>query len=144
MAVIKKKKGLSKTSQNIPLDILLDQDIPAIFRKMGLKEKDIKKMIKNNPKLMTMAECLRHVATEKHGKMLLKSTVPVVTQSQSPAKDVWEIRILSAASERGYETIQEMLQLEELKRRLKYGIEDILKGCNRQENKTKRNLTGHA
>lgn len=146
MAVKKIVKKVSKKSQSIPLDELLDQDIPSNFRKMGMSEKEVKKMIRDNPKLMTVAECLRDVATEKHGKALLKCTVPVVTQSQSPAEDVWEIRILCAGSVKGYETIQEMLQLEELKRRLKHGIEDIIKGRSKDvaDSKPKREITGHA
>ena len=133
-----KANRVSKKLQNTPLDELYKQDLKANFKKMGLTDKEIKDTIKNNKGLMSLASCLRQIAEEENGKRLIQTTVPVLTQSQSPHKDVWEIRILSASSAQGYENIRKLIAVEKMKEVIGNSLEKIMGGGDSDEKDVKK------
>lgn len=124
---VKKSVKSVKKSKELSLDVLLEQDCKANLKRMGMTAKEIKDTCtRNTPK--SIAQALREIATEKHGAKWLKNSVPVLIQSQSPAKDVWEIRIMSAASVEGYQHVKQTIAMEQLKEMLHEQIESVLSG----------------
>lgn len=85
---------------------------------------------------------MREIVTEKNGAKWLKNSVPVLVQSQSPAKGVWEIRIMSAGSAEGYAHIRQTIAIEQLKEALHEKIESFFGG--EKESKSKKDKTYHA
>ena len=140
-----KKKTASKNVKKKEiktLDELYKQDLKATLAKMGLNEKEITETLKKSDGGNDLAECLRQIAEEENGKDMIKKSFPVLVSSGRPAKDVWEIRILSASSLEGEANIKVMLLREKMTEILE---NSILGGKVEEKEKQKpKEVLGHA